>query len=94
MKKTWTRSDLVEAIHKKVGISMTDASKVIEDIFEEILISLEEGNEVKLSSFGTFSVKKKRSRIGRNPKTGVEATISARKVVTFNPSNKFRKKVK
>ena len=67
-KKTWTRNDLVEAIHTKVGISMTDASRVIEDIFEEILITLEEGNDVKLSSFGTFSVKKKRSRIGRNQK--------------------------
>ena len=94
MKKTWTRNDLIEAIHTKVGISMTDASKVIEDIFEEILISLEEGNDVKLSSFGTFSVKKKNSRIGRNPKTGIETTISARKVVSFNPSNQFRKKVK
>ena len=94
MNKTWTRNDLMEAIHTKVGVSMTDASKIIEDIFEEILISLEDGKDVKLSSFGTFSVKQKQSRIGRNPKTGVEAMISARKVVTFNPSNHFRKKVK
>ena len=94
MKKTWTRNDLIEAIHSKVGISMTDASKIIEDIFEEILISLESGKPVKLSSFGTFSIKQKQSRIGRNPKTGVEAMISARKVVTFNPSSHFRKKVK
>ena len=94
MTKTWTRNDLIEAIHTKVGISITDSSKIIEDIFEEILIALEDNKEVKLSSFGTFSIKQKQSRVGRNPKTGVEAMITARKVVTFNPSNHFRKKVK
>ena len=94
MKKTLTRSDLIDEINRKVGISLTDSSKIIEDIFEEILISLENGNDVKLSSFGTFAVKNKKSRIGRNPKTGVEATISARRVVTFHPSNLIRKKIK
>ena len=94
MPKTWTRNDLIEKIHSKVGVSMTESSKLIEDIFDEIMISLESGNDVKLSSFGTFLVKSKKSRIGRNPKTGVEANISARKVVTFNPSNLIRKKIK
>ena len=60
MKKTLTRSDLIDEINRKVGISLTDSSKIIEDIFEEILISLENGNDVKLSSFGTFSVKHKK----------------------------------
>ena len=73
---------------------MTDSSKLIEDIFDEIMISLESGNDVKLSSFGTFLIKSKKSRIGRNPKTGVEANINARKVVTFHPSNLIRKKIK
>ena len=94
MKKTLTRSDLIDEINRKVGISLTDSSKIIEDIFEEILISLENGNDVKLSSFGTFAVKNKKSRIGRNPKTGVEATISARRVVIVHPSNLIRKKSK
>tara|TARA_B100000579_G_scaffold47392_1_gene33039 strand:- start:362 stop:646 length:285 start_codon:yes stop_codon:yes gene_type:complete len=94
MSKTWTRNDLIEKIHSKVGVSMTDSSKLIEDIFDEIMLSLESGNDVKLSSFGTFLVKSKNSRIGRNPKTGVEANISARKVVTFHPSNLIRKKIK
>ena len=94
MSKTWTRNDLIEKIHSKVGVSMTDSSKLIEDIFDEIMISLESGNDVKLSSFGTFLIKSKKSRMGRNPKTGVEANITARKVVTFHPSNLIRKKIK
>ena len=94
MSKTWTRNDLIEKIHTKVGVSLTDASKLIEDVFDEILLALETGEHVKLSSFGTFLLKKKNSRVGRNPKTGVEANISARNVVTFHPSNLVRKKVK
>ena len=94
MQKTWTRNDLVEIIHTKVGISMTEASSIMEDIFDEILISLVSKKNIKISSFGTFTVKNKNSRIGRNPKTGIEAEITARKVVTFNPSTLVRKKVK
>ena len=94
MDKTLTRNDLIEKIHNKVGISMSDASNVIEDILEEIVSSLEDGNDVKLSSFGTFSVKSKTERIGRNPKTGIEAKISARRVVTFHSSNLIRKRIK
>ncbi len=94
MSKTYTRNDLIERINSKVGVSSSDASTIIEDIFDEILLTLENGNDVKLSSFGTFSVKKKKSRIGRNPKTGIEAEISARRVVTFHPSNLMRKKIK
>ena len=66
----------------------------LEDILEEIVVSLENGKDVKLSSFGTFSVKNKRERVGRNPKTGVEAKISARRVVTFHSSNLVRKRIK
>ena len=94
MSKTLTRNDLIEKINSKIGISMSDASKLLEDIFEEIVGSLEKGEDVKLSSFGTFLVKKKNQRIGRNPKTGIEASINARRVVTFHPSNIIRKKIK
>ena len=94
MKKTWTRNDLIEAISNNIGCSLSESSKIVEEIIEEILLSLENGSDVKISSFGTFSIKNKRSRIGRNPKTGVEAPISARNVVTFNCSNILKAKFK
>ena len=87
MKKTWTRNDIIEAISDNVGLSLSDSSEIIEEIFEFILSELEKGDDVKISSFGTFSVRHKKSRIGRNPKTGVEAAISERNVVTFTSSN-------
>jgi integration host factor subunit alpha len=92
MKKTWTRNDLIEEVSNNVGLPLSESSKIIEQIIEEILFSLEKGLDVKISSFGTFSIKNKRSRIGRNPKTGVEAPISARNVVTFNCSNILKAK--
>ena len=92
MKKTWTRNDLVEEVSNNLGFPLSESSKIIEEIIEEILFNLEEGIDVKISSFGTFSVKNKRSRIGRNPRTGVKATISARNVVTLNFSNILKAK--
>ena len=94
MKKTWTRNDLVEEVSNNLGFPLSESSKIIEEIIEEILFNLEEGIDVKISSFGTFSVKNKRARIGRNPRTGVSATISARNVVTFNCSNILKAKFK
>ena len=94
MKKTWTRNDLIEEVSNNVGLPLSESSKIVEQIIEEILFSLEKGLDVKISSFGTFSIKNKRSRIGRNPKTGVEALISARNVVTFNCSNILKTKFK
>ena len=94
MKKTWTRNDLIEEVSNNVGLPLSESSKIVEQIIEEILFSLEEGLDVKISSFGTFSVRYKNSRIGRNPKTGVEVSITARKVVTFNPSNILKAKFK
>ena len=94
MKKTWTRNDFIEEVSNNVGLPLSESSKIIEQIIEEILFSLEKGLDVKISSFGTFSIKNKRSRIGRNPKTGVEAPISARNVVTFNCSNILKTKFK
>ena len=87
MKKTWTRNDIIEAISENVGLSLTDSSMIIEEIFELILSELEKGNDVKISSFGTFSVRHKKTRIGRNPKTGIEVPIKERNVVTFSTSN-------
>ena len=87
MRKTWTRNDIIEAISDNVGLSLSDSSEIIEEIFKFILDELEKGEDVKISSFGTFSVRHKRSRIGRNPKTGVEAPITERNVVTFTSSN-------
>ena len=87
MKKTWTRNDIIEAISENVGLSLSDSSLIIEEIFESILNELENGDDVKISSFGTFSVRYKKSRIGRNPKTGVEVPITERNVVSFSSSN-------
>ena len=87
MKKTWTRNDIIEAISENVGLSLSDSSILIEEIFEFILSELEKGDDVKISSFGTFSVRHKKTRIGRNPKTGIEVPIKERNVVTFSTSN-------
>ena len=94
MKKNWTRNDIIEAISDNVGLSLSDSSNIIEEIFEFILLELEQGEDVKISSFGTFSVRHKNLRIGRNPKTGVEVPIKARNVVTFSSSNVLKSKFK
>ena len=94
MKKTWTRNDIIEAISDNVGLSFTDSSIIIEEIFEFLLNELEKGEDVKISSFGTFSVRHKRPRIGRNPKTGVEVPITERNVVTFSSSNVLKSSFK
>ena len=87
-------NDIIEAISDNAGLSLSDSSTIIEEIFELILSGLENGEDVKISSFGTFSVRHKKIRIGRNPKTGVEAPIKARNVVTFNSSNILKSKFK
>ena len=94
MKKTWTRNDFIEAISDNVGLSLSDSSLLIEELFEFILKELEQGVDVKISSFGTFSVRHKKSRIGRNPKTGVEVPITERNVVTFTSSNVLKSSFK
>ena len=94
MKKTWTRNDIIEAISENVGLSLSESSLIIEEIFEFILNELEKGEDVKISSFGTFSVRHKRPRIGRNPKTGVEVPITERNVVTFTSSNVLKSSFK
>ena len=93
MKKTWTRNDLIDEISNNVGLSNLESSKIIEEIFEVILSELADNTDVKISSFGTFAVRYKNSRIGRNPKTGLEVPISSRNVVTFNASNILKSKI-
>ena len=93
MNKTLTRADLAEAIYTKVGISKIESSAIVDQIFEEMILDLIDGKSVKLSSFGSFIVRNKTQRIGRNPKTGEEIPIKARRVVTFRPGQKLKARV-
>ncbi len=93
MDKTTTRSSLSEAVFKNVGLSRNESATLVDSVFGEILNSLIQGNDVKISSFGTFVVRQKKERIGRNPKTGQEVPITARSVVTFRASNVLKSKV-
>ena len=85
--KTITRADLCEAVYQKVGLSRTDSASLVELVLKEITDCLERGETVKLSSFGSFVVRSKGKRIGRNPKTGEEVPIEPRRVMVFKPSN-------
>ena len=91
-KKTWTRNDLVEKMSSHVGLPFSSSSYFVEKIFELILSDLENNEDVKISSFGSFVVRHKKLRVGRNPKTGIEAPIKARNVVTFNASIMLKSK--
>jgi len=88
---TVTRIDLANTLRTRFGLTTTDSYKMVDIIFEEIGQSLINGEEVKISGFGTFKILSKSARIGRNPKTGIPAVISARRVASFRPSNEFRK---
>ena len=91
--KTITRYDIAETLYQEIGLSRKVSGEILDMILEEISQELAHGNSVKISSFGTFLVRNKRPRIGRNPKTGVDATISARRVISFKPSQNMRKSV-
>ena len=88
-----TRIDLANALRNRFGLTSADTYKIIDMIFDEIGQSLIHGEEVKIAGFGTFKILSKAARIGRNPKTGMPAVISARRVATFHPSTTFRKTV-
>lgn len=85
--KTITRADLCEAVYQRVGLSRSESSDLVELVIDEISDGLVRGENVKLSSFGSFLVRSKSERIGRNPKTGEEVPILPRKVLVFKPSN-------
>lgn len=91
--RTITRNDMADVIFSEVGLSRKDSSEILDMMIEEIKSALADGEDVKLSSFGTFSLRRKNARIGRNPKTGVEATISPRTVISFKSSQLLRKKL-
>ena len=85
--KTLTRMDLSEAVYNEVGLSRNESAQLVERILDLMSDALVNGEQVKISSFGTFSVRSKNERIGRNPKTGEEVPITPRRVLTFRPSH-------
>lgn len=91
--RTVTRADLAEAVYQKVGLSRTESSALVEAVLSEMSDSLVAGEVVKLSSFGSFVVRDKGQRIGRNPKTGVEVPIEPRRVMVFKPSNVLKARI-
>lgn len=93
MTKTLTRADLSNSIYKQIGLSLQECNALVDTVIEEVCTSLEQGESVKLSSFGTFALRRKKQRMGRNPKTGVEVPITSRTVLSFNASNLLKAKV-
>jgi integration host factor subunit alpha len=88
-----TKADMAEMLYQELGLNKREAKELVEMFFEEIRASLEGGNQVKLSGFGNFDLRDKNQRPGRNPKTGEEIPISARRVVTFRPGQKLKSRV-
>lgn len=88
-----TKIDIAENLVERCGLDKRVAKQFVEQFFEEIRTTLEKGEEVKLSGFGNFTVREKKPRPGRNPKTGEDVTVSARRVVTFKPGQKMRERV-
>ena len=93
MNRTITKADMIEHLHDDLGLSKSDCKQIVEDFFQEITDSLINNEEVKLSGFGNFELIDKKARPGRNPKTGENVTITARRVVTFKAGNKLRQKI-
>ena len=93
VQKTVTRADLAEAVYQAVGLSRTESAELVERVLGLISDSLVAGGNVKLSSFGSFQVRSKNQRIGRNPKTGEEVPILPRRVLVFKPSNVLKSKI-
>ncbi|NOX41852.1 MAG: integration host factor subunit alpha [Alphaproteobacteria bacterium] len=91
--KTLTRMDLSEAVFREVGLSRNESSDLVESVLSHMSDTLASGENVKISSFGTFGVRDKTARIGRNPKTGEEVPIHPRRVLTFRPSHLMKERV-
>ena len=91
--KTVTRAQLTEAVYREVGLSRNESADLVESVLNEITDALSEGETVKISSFGSFFVRKKGQRIGRNPKTGEEVPILPRSVLMFRPSHVLKNKI-
>ncbi|MEE8202913.1 MAG: integration host factor subunit alpha [Alphaproteobacteria bacterium] len=91
--KTVTRADLTEAVYQEVGLSRNESAQLVESVLEEVSSTLARGESVKVSSFGTFSVRQKAQRIGRNPKTGEEVPILPRRVLVFRASHVLKNRI-
>ena len=93
IRNTVTRADLAEAVYREIGLSRTESAALVEAVIDQIIDALIEGEVVKLAGFGTFTLRDKNERIGRNPKTGEEVAITPRRVLTFKPSQMMRDRV-
>jgi len=91
--RTITRADLAESIYEEVGLSRNESSELVESILDEMMQAMVGGDNVKVSSFGSFTIREKGERIGRNPKTGVEVAISPRKVLVFKASHVLKDRI-
>ena len=92
-RRTLTRADLAEAVYQEVGLSRSESSQLVESVLNEVADTLVKGETVKLSSFGSFQVREKGGRIGRNPKTGEEVPIEPRRVLVFRASHVLKDKI-
>jgi integration host factor subunit alpha len=90
---TLTRADLADVVHNEIGLSRSESASIVERILHHMCASLSEGQNVKISGFGSFILRDKGERIGRNPKTGVEVPIAPRRVLTFRASQIMRERV-
>lgn len=91
--QTITRADLADAVYEQVGLSRNESSELVEAILDEMSEALAQGDSVKISSFGSFSIREKGERIGRNPKTGIEVPITPRKVLVFRASHVLKDRI-
>lgn len=91
--RTVTRADLADAIHRRIGLSRAESGEFVEAMLSEVFDAIVSGDDVKLSSFGSFHIRAKGERVGRNPKTGASAPITARRVVMFKASNVLRARI-
>ena len=91
--KTLTRADLTEAVYEEVGLSRNESADLVEAVLDEISECLVAGDNVKISSFGSFLVRQKNGRMGRNPKTGEEVPIDPRRVLVFRPSQVMKDRI-
>ena len=91
--ETLTRADIAEFLNKQVGLSRAESAELVEQVLDLVTEALETGENVKISGFGTFVLRDKNERVGRNPKTGIEVPITPRRVLTFRPSQSLRDRV-
>lgn len=90
---TLTRAEIAETLNRHIGLSRSESATIVESLLGHIAEALEQGQNVKISGFGTFTLRDKRERVGRNPKTGIEVPISPRRVLTFRPSQTMRERI-